>query len=719
MKRSGAILLVATAALTSVVAQSPPTQPAAPAFRSGANAIVVDVIVRDRDGRPITDLGLEDFELREDGVVQDIRAMTLIAPERGTAAPPAGRPAAPDAAGDSPSRPSGADAAPAGNTVVALVFDRLSTEARDLAHKAARSYLDRPQRGDDFVGVFSVDLALETVQTYTNDRRKLAAALDEVAVRVASGFGNRMSPSRSSTNPATSPTAGAESPGQRPLETGPVRDAERALAQVVANMERGFQKMEEQQQGLSTTHALQAVVTSLGVLPGRKTVVFFAEGIQLPDQVMRSFDTLVEGANQRNVSIYTVDAAGLRVHSTQAAAGRVVHDSAAGSAGAPVSLEAGEAILSERFDRAFTAARSDPHASLSKLAESTGGFLIENTNNLRPGLARIEEDRRFHYLLTYAPKNANFRGEYRRIAVTVKRRDARVRARSGYAAVHEPGTFPTLTYEAPALALLARTPPPRDLPVTLQTLRLPQPKFPGRLALLVRVPGDALTWRTSADGASYQSDFTILARITDAAGNVARQASQPYRLSGPLAGLDAARAGEVVFFRSPELPPGAYTVSYSIYDAFGERGSAGSAPLDIEAAGADALSVSDVVVIAKAERMPLVERDASNPLLLDEILLYPRGAEPIAAGPDATLTFFVSVRPSSRQPAVTARLSIARARQTVAQSPLTLDAAAADGVIRQVSRISVGTLTPGSYSLVLTITDGASTAIRSAAFEIK
>jgi VWFA-related protein len=711
---AGRVALFVALALGGLRAQST-SQPAPPAFRSGASAIVVDVIVRDREGRPITDLTLQDFELREDGVLQEIRAMTMIAPEA------SGRTiAAPDrtVVTQRSVQSVGADAAPAGHSVVALVFDRLSPEARDLAQKAARSYLDRTHRVDDFVGVFGIDLSLETIQTYTNDRRKLSAALDDVAHRGSAAFGRRTSATRASTDPATPPTASAESPGQMPLDNPDVRSADAALAAVVARMERGFQKMEERQQGLATTHALQALVTSLGVLPGRKTIVFFAEGIQLPDQVMRSFDTLVEVANRRNVTIYTVDAAGLRVHSTQAAAGRVVADSSAGSVGAPASLEAGDPSLSERFERGLTAARSDPHASLSKLAELTGGFLVENTNNLRSGLARIEEDRRFHYLLTYSPRNTAFGGEYRRIAVTVKRRDARVRARSGYSAVHEPGAFPTLTYEVAALAMLERTPPPSDLPVTLQTLRLPQPKHPGRVALLVRVPGHALTWRTTADGTSYQSDFTILARITDAAGEVVRQAGQPYRLTGPIAGLEAARAGDVVFFRSPELPPGAYTVSYSVHDALADRASVGSAPIDVDGYAADALSVGDIVVIAKAERLPLVERDASNPLLVDDTLLYPRTGEPIAAGANATLPFFVSIRPSPKRPTLTTRLAIARTRQTVAQAPLTLDAPGADGVIRQFSRLSIGSLAPGSYALVLTVSDGASTTIRSAPFEI-
>ncbi len=57
-------------------AQAP--SPAQPHFAAGATAITVDVVVRDRHGKPVTDLKKDDFELLEDGVRQDIGDMTLV-----------------------------------------------------------------------------------------------------------------------------------------------------------------------------------------------------------------------------------------------------------------------------------------------------------------------------------------------------------------------------------------------------------------------------------------------------------------------------------------------------------------------------------------------------------------------------------------------------------------------------------------------------------------
>jgi hypothetical protein len=49
-------------------------------FATGGTAVVVDAVVRDKSGKPITDLRAGDFELLEDGVAQTIGDVALVAP---------------------------------------------------------------------------------------------------------------------------------------------------------------------------------------------------------------------------------------------------------------------------------------------------------------------------------------------------------------------------------------------------------------------------------------------------------------------------------------------------------------------------------------------------------------------------------------------------------------------------------------------------------------
>lgn len=76
MRTTLAVGLVAAALLAAVpAAQQPPAAPAVqpPTFRTGVGAVRVDVTVVGRDGLPVRDLTRDDFEVREDGVVQPIQ----------------------------------------------------------------------------------------------------------------------------------------------------------------------------------------------------------------------------------------------------------------------------------------------------------------------------------------------------------------------------------------------------------------------------------------------------------------------------------------------------------------------------------------------------------------------------------------------------------------------------------------------------------------------
>ena len=75
---------------------------------------------------------------------------------------------------------------------------------------------------------------------------------------------------------------------------------------------------------------------------------------------------------------------------------------------------------------------------MNALAADTGGFLVENANDLRAGLRRILKDTETYYVLAYEPTNTKRDGGFRRIEVRLpNRRDLRVRTRSGYFAPDE------------------------------------------------------------------------------------------------------------------------------------------------------------------------------------------------------------------------------------------------------------------------------------------
>jgi VWFA-related protein len=648
-----AVTVIVVAASLADHAQQPD-----PKFGASTTAVVIDVVVRDTKGRPVTDLTRADFELLEDGVLQELGDVTRVGVPDIAASrrPRAAGPAAPTTATAHPSPRS----VPA-PTFLAIVIDRLTPEARALAYKGALASLETSQ-ANDFVGVFLSDMSLVSIQTYTTDRVKLRKAIDEAATRATSVFDREaikeptemVFQAAGDFHPSVPVVASAESPG-RPAEDGagaryhggssggagpPIGGVGQASLLATS----AFERLSRDHQGFTTVNALRAVIEGLSVLPGRKSVVFFAEGLALPEAVMQLFESLVATANRAYVSVYTIDAAGLRVHSKDAETGREIRTIGAQSMVVnPDGSTGGSLGAMERMDDVL---RKDPRTSLTMLAERTGGFLIENTNDLGHGFREIEVDRRFHYLLTYTPKKLDFAGEWRRVEVRIPGRKVEVRSRSGYPAVRLLSAIPLLAYEGPALAALERTPPPADLPLRLGAFVFPEMKDGSRAALMVAASGQTLTFEATPDG--FRTDFTMMARVKDASGEIVRKGSQPYRLTGPAAERERTQQGEVLFYRQPELQPGTYTLEAVVHDALGPR--AGVARVPFEVPAGNGLRVSSLVIVSRTERLMSSELDADNPLQAGNRLIYPNLGEPLRRRRGDTVAFYFTIVPGGSEP---------------------------------------------------------------------
>jgi VWFA-related protein len=394
-------------------AQAPAAAPGQPPrFATEASAVVLDVVVRDGRGRPVTGLTQEDFEVFEDRARQVVTVFEGPAAE--ATAPPRPRPA------DQPPIP-GASAPPALQPrVVALVFEQLGPGARQLAGRAAHRLLDELGSGD-FAGVFAVDRAVHVMSNYAP-----AAAVRSAVDRAA----NR--------------------PGLPLRRAGIVPGAE------FAGAERGAPSPETRDEvkrtrGMATFDALSQIVRGLALLPGRKMVVLFSEGFALDanedeSQLVRGHDVdhwlrdgrferfqrLLEEANAAQVAFYTFDAAGLRIESP---------------------------FAKGDFGRA-------PYIGLLALAEGTGGAFVENTNDLGPGALRALEDLDSYYVLGFTSSKPPD-GEFRDLRVRVSCPDCTVLARRGYRA-SPPGPPRQLGPRdvAPFLVLDGGS-APRDLPLTL------------------------------------------------------------------------------------------------------------------------------------------------------------------------------------------------------------------------------------------------------------
>jgi VWFA-related protein len=701
--------------------------------RMRANEVSLDIVVRDKKGRPVRDLTAGDFEVFEDGVRQQIGSFRFVLrePTEGTDSSVAGGKEKP-APRVAPSR----DVADSG--VIALVFDRLSPDARALARRAGLAYAEEGITGGGYTGVFAIDQSLRTIQAYTDNSQLIRQAVERATSTATSTYASGAGKVRDMSDRSTALSQQISSGESAASTAGAARDSagasaagaaigaaaiQQTLIEMESRMIENFEALERDQQGFATINSLLAVITPMRNLPGRKTIIFFSEGLALPQSVQTKFPAVINAANRANVSIYAIDAAGLRIESGTAEAAREINSLA--NRRMQQTAKGTDSIQSAPYTKALERnedlLRLDPRSGLGQLADETGGFLIHDTNDLRSGLRRIDDDMRAYYVLTYIPKNDDYNGQFRHIAVKLSRTNLEAQTRKGYYAVESIGQMPMLDYEAPALAA-SHNARPGSSPFSLRaaSLDFPATGRPGLAVILGEAPLSAFTLSPASDKKTYNADFSIIALVRDQSGQIVQKLSQHYPLNGPIEKLQAAKKGDVLFYREFQLPPGHYTVEFIAYDASQRKADVRRTSLEIPRVDETTLRLSSVVVLSRAERITEEEQKKDQPFYFGELVVYPNLGEPILKSATKQLAYFLTAWPA-KGGAEPLKLvaEILQNRRGIAKTSAQLPAADDHGRIKYAGALPLDSFQPGSYELKVTVSDNHTSVSRSTQFRIE
>lgn len=389
------------------------------------SVVNVDVYVTDKQGKPVTNLKKEDFQILENGRPVEItnfyavnEGRSIVVDEEEAAQAPAGpvasapAPSVPPQAAQAPSTPSDQRL----RLVIYIDNFNLRPFNRNRVMRELRAFIGQKLGKDDQLMLVTYDRELNVRRTFTSDPSLIASAMLELEKISAQGVH------------ADSERRDAL---QRIQESENVAQAEsiaRTYAQSTYN-DLSF-----------SINALKKLIDSLAGMPGRKAVVYVSDGLQmiagqdvfyavqnkyaeqsvsltqtLEFDVSRRLTELTAQANANRITFYTIDAAGLRVYESTTAENQGPGPSAPGFT---------QLIDSVRF--------SNLQSTLQLMAEKTGGVAIINTNVVTPQLERIAKDFNTYYSLGYTPPHYGD-GRYYKIEVKVKgRKDLRVRHREGY-----------------------------------------------------------------------------------------------------------------------------------------------------------------------------------------------------------------------------------------------------------------------------------------------
>ena len=106
--------------------------------------------------------------------------------------------------------------------------------------------------------------------------------------------------------------AGQATSRRQPTAIGQA-EVQRRLVQGEMRMLQAFDSLDRDHRGYGTTNSLFAVLESMAYMPGRKSVVFFSEGLPASPAMQSQLQSVIESANRANITVYAVDASGLRV----------------------------------------------------------------------------------------------------------------------------------------------------------------------------------------------------------------------------------------------------------------------------------------------------------------------------------------------------------------------------------------------------------------------
>ncbi len=692
------LLLVLFVSPLSILGQTTSTQQGEEKVVTGTTEVIFDAVVKDKKGRPVKDLKAQDFQITEDGVPQEVKSFRLVAGD------------APDsAATDKPGKSAGGpkatarilEAFNAGRIgTVALVFDRLSSDSRTRAHDAALTYLGSGLGQSDFVGVFGIDLKLTVFQTFTNDDKLIRPAIDKVGLSASSpgvGSQSQITEMLERNTSLTEQLSQAEANAAASQSMGNVASLalDKALNGVSLRAAQGFERMEQTEKGQATTDGLLAIVAAMGGLPGRKAIIFFSEGVSIPTAVSANFRTVISNANRANVSIYAVDAVGLRAKSADVESGRAM--TALGQQRAAQAGSSGDDFSSMMRDseRNEELVRNNPEGVMGQLASETGGLLVSGTNNPGPRLRQVNDDLHSYYVLTYTPKNPDYDGKLRQIGVKVNR------------------------FEARALAVLSGKSQANAFATKASDFSFPEANKPGLVPVVVELPTKTVNFVSDTEKKTYRTDFAVVVVIKDEFQHPVRKLSSQYLLSGPLDQIETAKRGNILFYRETDLEPGQYTMDSIAYDATNNQSSVSHHPLTVPDSDQTKLRISNLVVVAQAQKVSTTDSQ-TNPFRVGELMLIPNLGEPLHKAGSKGLTIFVTSYPaknSTAAPKMTIELYMGGS--PAGQLPVQLPAQDQNGRIQYTGTIPIDAFPPGEYELKAMVTDGVTKTTRSERFTVQ
>lgn len=449
-----AILLIFVLSVSSLPAQTDYT------FHAETELVLVNVTVRDKSGKVVRDMRPEDFQIKEDGKLQQVVSFDI---ENTDAVPaldvaqakPLENAPAPAPTSEKPQLAASVEFKD--RRLILLFFDLSGMEPDEIDHSvtAALNYVDKQMAPADLVSIVSLGSSLQVNQDFTTDHALLKKALQALNPGAGQGFEE----GSTGTTEGTPDTGGSFTADDTEYN--------------IFNTDRRLE-------------ALRSVAERLSHVQQKKSLIYFSSGIDRTGIENQSeLRAATNAAVRANLAFYTMDIRGLQA---LVAGGEAQNASLRGTS--PYSGQATLNALNSNFTTQET---------LVTLAADTGGRAFLDSNDFSKVFKGVQEDTSTYYVLGYHSTNPARDGRYRRITVSLKQPGVKIEYRRGY---YAPADYQHSTREDRERQLeeeLNSDLPATDLPLYLADgyFRIGDNKF--FVSISLAVPGSQIPFTSSSN----------------------------------------------------------------------------------------------------------------------------------------------------------------------------------------------------------------------------
>jgi VWFA-related protein len=524
-------------------------------FKVHVNLVLVRVVVRDRQGKIVSNLKKEDFQLYDNRKLQSITSFSVETPEKRTAsavASTAGEPSSSSADVD------GGKAVVLPQRFVSMVFDDVHLSMPDavfVRDSATRFF--GAMAASDRVSLNTTSGQL--TQDFTNDHDKLSKALLGILPHpLATGQGFHDCPDVSyyqadlivnksdlqALGVATEDAIQCAFNGDTTM-----RAAAQSLAQAAAYRAISLGDNETE---YAYRH-LEEVVRRLANMPGQRVLVLVSPGF-LSTTLQSEASEMVDRATRGNIVINTIDARGLYTPDV----------------GGDIADPPRDTFRTAGYKTTYrVSAQLAQEDVLAQLADGTGGKFFHNRNDVDEAMREAGAAPEISYLLGFSPQNLKIDGRFHALKVALTSKEKfDIQARHGYFAPKTVNDPAEATKQEMQEALFSQE-EIRDLPVELQTQFFKKDEAQARLAVLAHFDVKGIHFQKVQGRNNDQ--LTIISGIFDENGNFVTGLSKVVEMK--LLDTTYTRLSHSGFTvkTSFDVKPGTYLVRLVVRDAMGAQ----------------------------------------------------------------------------------------------------------------------------------------------------